>query len=208
MSKKAAAQAVAIICSAYGQTKVEQEAFQRLAAIALEDYSDQVLVELVNPKSGIIAKSKFPPSIAELHTWCRERTREIDDQARAVELQRKQDEEVKRALESRREREEREKAEIRALLEETSRNPKAAENIVILKAIEYDIELPYEVAKARVMKIADKYFQHIDAMPDHFSIVAKAYPKAFEDGLAEIKRQHGVVDYKAKAQERYRYWDR
>jgi hypothetical protein len=45
-------------------------------------------------------------------------------------------------------------------------------------------------------------------MPDRYLIVANAYPKAFDDALAEIRRQHGKVDYKAKSQERYRYWDR
>lgn len=77
MSKAAAAQAITIICSAYGQVKPEQEAFQRLAIVALEDFSDAVLLDLVNPKTGIISSSKFPPSIAEMVDWCRTRTYEM-----------------------------------------------------------------------------------------------------------------------------------
>ena len=78
MSRASATQAVTIIFSAYGQVKAEQEAFQRLAVQALEDYPDKVLVELVSPKTGIIAKSKFPPSIAELHEWCRDKQSELE----------------------------------------------------------------------------------------------------------------------------------
>lgn len=77
MSKAAAAQAITIICSAYGQVRPEQEAFQRLAIVALEDFSDAVLLDMVNPKTGIISTSKFPPSIAEMVDWCRSRTYEL-----------------------------------------------------------------------------------------------------------------------------------
>lgn len=77
MSKAAAAQAITIICSAYGQVRPEQEAFQRLAIVALEDFSDAVLLDMVNPKTGIISSSKFPPSIAEMVDWCRSRTYEL-----------------------------------------------------------------------------------------------------------------------------------
>ena len=68
---------MAVICSAYGQVKPEQEAFQRLAVVALEDFSDAVLVDMVNPKTGIISSFKFPPSIAEMVDWCRSRTYEL-----------------------------------------------------------------------------------------------------------------------------------
>jgi hypothetical protein len=74
MSKQAAAQAVTVICSAYGQARTEQEAFQRLATVALEDFADRVLLDLVNPKTGIISSSKFLPSIAEMVDWCKSRT--------------------------------------------------------------------------------------------------------------------------------------
>lgn len=184
MSKKAAAQAVAIICSAYGQTKIEQEAFQRLAVTALEDYPDQVLVELVNPKTGIISESKFPPTIAELHNWCRARVREI-------ESERQRDAEVKRAIEARREREAREKEEILQLVEEASQDLSICHQIIIEKAIAHGIELPYEIVKAKTMVVAEAHYDLIDQMPHKYQAVALAYAEAFQDGIEEVRRKRG-----------------
>jgi len=71
MSYQSAKKAVAIIISAYRTPHgVHDETFAQLAAQALEDYSDFVLRQLVDPKNGIIAESKFMPTIAELREFC------------------------------------------------------------------------------------------------------------------------------------------
>jgi hypothetical protein len=71
MSYQSAKKAVAIIISAYRTPHgIHDETFAQLAAQALEDYSDVILRQLVDPKNGIISESKFMPTIAELREFC------------------------------------------------------------------------------------------------------------------------------------------
>jgi hypothetical protein len=60
-----------MIISAYRTPQgIHDETFAELAARALEDYSDDVLRKLVDPKEGIITESRFLPSIAEMKDYC------------------------------------------------------------------------------------------------------------------------------------------
>jgi len=68
---KEAAQAVIILLSAYNDNRADRETFIRLAAASLEDYSPSTLKSLCHPKTGLISKNKFMPSIAEMHDFCR-----------------------------------------------------------------------------------------------------------------------------------------
>ena len=52
---------------------VDDQTFAQLAAQALEDYGDHILKQLVDPKTGIIAESRFMPSIAEMRAFCQQR---------------------------------------------------------------------------------------------------------------------------------------
>ena len=68
---KLAAEAVTVIMSAYRTNFPNgDEAFAKLAARALEDYDELTLVTLMNPKYGVMAQSKFMPTIAEMREWC------------------------------------------------------------------------------------------------------------------------------------------
>jgi hypothetical protein len=175
---------------------------------ALEDYPDQILVELVNPKTGIISESKFPPTIAELHNWCKARVREI-------ETDRQRDAEVKRAIEARREREAREKEEMLQLVEEASQDLSICHQIIIEKAISHGIELPYEIVKAKTMTVAEAHYDLIDQMPAKYQVVARMYGEAFQDALDEVRRKRGgleiVVEGNKKPatdKDRLRWWDK
>jgi hypothetical protein len=54
-----------------------------MAVESLERYPDNVLEELANPKMGIVTKSTFIPSIAEMRTFCDRIWNRIDPPSRA-----------------------------------------------------------------------------------------------------------------------------
>jgi len=57
--------------SAYHDNKVDRELFTKLAATGLEDFSVAALRAICDPKVGLIATSKFMPSIAEMRQFCK-----------------------------------------------------------------------------------------------------------------------------------------
>ena len=57
--------------SAYHDNKVDRELFTKLAATGLEDFSVASLRAICDPKVGLIATSKFMPSIAEMRQFCK-----------------------------------------------------------------------------------------------------------------------------------------
>lgn len=62
---------VATIMAGYRNPDYHSAAdFARMAAEAIEDYPAVTLARLASPKTGILRQSKFPPSIAELVSWC------------------------------------------------------------------------------------------------------------------------------------------
>lgn len=72
MSFKSAAQAVSILVSAFRTPNgVDDQTFVRLAAQALEHQPDWVLLKMAHPREGLIAKSRFMPSIAEMLEFCK-----------------------------------------------------------------------------------------------------------------------------------------
>jgi hypothetical protein len=72
MNRNLAIQSIITVLLAYPDSKVDREPFIKLAAIALEDYSEFALQTMCCPKRGLIASSKFMPSIAEMRQFCRE----------------------------------------------------------------------------------------------------------------------------------------
>ena len=71
MSKEAAIKALGIILSSYPSANREGiENFYRLAVESLSDFPDSILTHLANPKTGIVAKNTFIPSIAEMRKFC------------------------------------------------------------------------------------------------------------------------------------------
>lgn len=62
--------AVTFLLSAYNDNRPDREAFMKIAAQSLEDFSSATLVALCHPKTGIVATSKFMPSIAEMREFC------------------------------------------------------------------------------------------------------------------------------------------
>ena len=72
MSLKSAAQAVSILVSAFRTPNgVDDQTFVRLAAQALEHQPDWVLLKMAHPREGLIAQSRFMPSIAEMVEFCK-----------------------------------------------------------------------------------------------------------------------------------------
>jgi len=71
MNRTQAIQSITIMLSAYPDSRVDREAFTRLAAVALEDYQVETLRALADPKVGLIASCRFMPSIAEMREFCR-----------------------------------------------------------------------------------------------------------------------------------------
>lgn len=64
--------------SAFNRTHTNGDvAFVKLAAKALEDFSERVLDMMIDPKSGLISESKFMPSISEMKDWCKKRTYDL-----------------------------------------------------------------------------------------------------------------------------------
>jgi hypothetical protein len=66
-----ALQAVSLMLSAFHDNKADRELFTKLAATGLEDYSVAALKAMCCPKRGLIASSKFMPSIAEMRQFCK-----------------------------------------------------------------------------------------------------------------------------------------
>ena len=71
MSRTQAIQSIITILLAYPDSKVDREPFIKLAAVGLEDYSGASLNAMCCPKRGLIATSKFMPSIAEMRHFCK-----------------------------------------------------------------------------------------------------------------------------------------
>lgn len=89
--RQVAAQALALVMSAYRSSYADPKLFVRQASSALEDYPEQVLADLANPKIGLVRELKFAPSIAEMVEWCDKRQVELiegvcqtDDQRAAL----------------------------------------------------------------------------------------------------------------------------
>lgn len=71
MSRTQAIQSIITILLAYPDSRVDREPFIKLAAVGLEDYSVAALNAMCCPKKGLIATSKFMPSIAEMRQFCK-----------------------------------------------------------------------------------------------------------------------------------------
>lgn len=93
MSKTAAIKAITVILSGYPTAEMaDREAFTKIAVNALEGYSDDLLGYLANPVHGIIRKSKFIPTVAEMASYMdregdrrwKEAQRVVQDQQRAL----------------------------------------------------------------------------------------------------------------------------
>ncbi len=89
-TKAQVSKAVSILIAAYpGTNKVDADAMTQFLNIlerTLEPYPAEVLAEMINPRTGIIATSNFLPSIAEVKRWCdlkwdKLMPRAVDDQA-------------------------------------------------------------------------------------------------------------------------------
>lgn len=71
MSKQGAIKALGIILSSFPSGNREGiENFYRMAVESLSKYPDRVLEELADPNLGIVTKSTFIPSIAEMRSFC------------------------------------------------------------------------------------------------------------------------------------------
>ena len=57
--------------SVFHDSKADREFFTKLAATGLEDFSVASLKAMCEPKVGLIATSKFMPSIAEMRQFCK-----------------------------------------------------------------------------------------------------------------------------------------
>ena len=57
--------------SVFHDSKADRELFTKLAATGLEDFSVASLKAMCDPKVGLIATSKFMPSIAEMRQFCK-----------------------------------------------------------------------------------------------------------------------------------------
>ena len=57
--------------SVFHDSKADRELFTKLAATGLEDFSVASLKAMCDPKVGLIATSKFMPSIAEMRHFCK-----------------------------------------------------------------------------------------------------------------------------------------
>ena len=57
--------------SVFHDNKADRELFTKLAATGLEDFSVASLRAMCDPKVGLIATSKFMPSIAEMRQFCK-----------------------------------------------------------------------------------------------------------------------------------------
>lgn len=66
------------------------DCFAEMAVAALAPFDDVVLEVMAHPRTGIVAKCKFPPSIAEMIEFCNAsadrawRAREIEDRRKAL----------------------------------------------------------------------------------------------------------------------------
>lgn len=71
MNRNLAIQSIITVLLAYPDSRVDREPFIKLAAVGLEDYSVAALNAMCCPKRGLIATSKFMPSIAEMRQFCK-----------------------------------------------------------------------------------------------------------------------------------------
>jgi len=71
MNRTQAIQSITTLLSAYPDSRIDREAFTRLAAASLEDYQVETLRALADPKTGLISTCRFMPSIAEMREFCR-----------------------------------------------------------------------------------------------------------------------------------------
>jgi hypothetical protein len=70
MSYKMAVKVAGLMLLSYRPNGIDEKTYVQTVAMGLEDYSDDMLEALINPKTGIIAKHKFMPSLAEMHEFC------------------------------------------------------------------------------------------------------------------------------------------
>lgn len=69
----------------------ELEGFTRIALEALAPEPDAVLIAMTHPRTGVVAKCKFLPTIAELLAWCegeRVRLAQIEREEARIEQER------------------------------------------------------------------------------------------------------------------------
>lgn len=59
-----------LILLSYRPNGIDEKTYLQTVGLGLENYSDDVLKALIDPKNGLIAKNKFQPSLAELHEFC------------------------------------------------------------------------------------------------------------------------------------------
>jgi len=95
---------VATVMAAYRSPDFHAPAeFARMAVEALEDFPAVTLLRLASPKTGIVRRCKWPPSIAELVDWCEQDLAPVrsavEMACRQIERCRQAEREAQRAIE-------------------------------------------------------------------------------------------------------------
>ena len=70
MSNESALKAVMTLVACYPNSNPSDQ-FVKMASKALEDYSDATLTAMCDPKTGIVTKSPYMPSISAMLEWVR-----------------------------------------------------------------------------------------------------------------------------------------
>lgn len=70
MSNESALKAVMTLVACYPNSNPSDQ-FIKMASKALEDYSDSLLAAMCDPKTGIVTKSPYMPSISSMLEWVR-----------------------------------------------------------------------------------------------------------------------------------------
>ena len=89
-------EAIAILLAAYPATgqKSTMGPFLTLVSKTLQPYANEVLLALVDPRRGIVAESKFFPSLAEIKIFCDRHQQQLLE----AHYRERQDEERRNAL--------------------------------------------------------------------------------------------------------------
>lgn len=73
MSNETATQAVLTLLACYPNTKADEK-FVKMAAMALEHYSNATLRAMIDPKDGIVNDHHYMPSISQMRDFCKSYT--------------------------------------------------------------------------------------------------------------------------------------
>lgn len=65
-----AAKVAGLMLLSYRPNGIDEKTYIQTVALGLEDYRDDILMDMIDPKKGIIAKNKFMPTLAEMHEFC------------------------------------------------------------------------------------------------------------------------------------------